>query len=349
MNNFLFNDKKNINKFFKKISFFVIIIFIIIFSFIYFYSLARGIEKNFYILDEQIKKIEIEKKDFENNKETQYNFQYPKVISEKIPKSPSPVLKENNIIFPDNFSAFAIIAKDKASSKLLFSKNIYEKRSIASITKLMSAIVLLEKEIDWDSSAVVIGADNLDTYIYAGEEYSLDQLWDMALVLSSNKAILTLINSVYNSEEDFVNRMNQKTKELGMLDTTFTDPTGLKDSNISTASDLVILLDEALKNEKIVSTLNKKDLEFYSSIKKEQKHAWNTNWLLLGWIKNNFFNLVGGKTGYINSSLYNFAVQIEDENNNIIDVVVLGAKSHEERFTEARDVADFIFTNYIWK
>jgi D-alanyl-D-alanine carboxypeptidase len=75
---------------------------------------------------------------------------------------------------------------------------------------------------------------------------------------------------------------------------------------------------------------------------------WNTNWLLLGWINNQLFDLRGGKTGYINASGYNFAMQVGDANDNIVSVIVLGTKSHEARFEESRDVAVSVFENYAW-
>lgn len=350
MNNFLFDKTvlKN-NNFLNKVIFFVILIFAIVFSFIYFYSLARGVDKNFLLIDEKIKKIEIDQNDFKIDSASSYDFVYPKVISHKIIKSPVPNLKTENIIFPDNFSAQAILVKDQSTGKLLFAKNIYDKRAIASITKLMSVLVLLEKEIDWDEIVLVIGEDSLDTHIYAGEKYSKEDLWQASLIASSNKAILSLINSSEWNLEEFVLRMNKKAQELGMLDTFFTDPTGLSEKNISTASDLVILLNEALKNKKISSTLSKKELVLYSDLKDKEKKIWNTNWLLLGWVNNNFSIFNGGKTGYIDASLYNFAMQVGDANNNIVNVVVLGANSHEARFVEARDVANWVFDNYIWK
>ncbi len=75
---------------------------------------------------------------------------------------------------------------------------------------------------------------------------------------------------------------------------------------------------------------------------------YNTNWMLLGWVTNDFYKLYGGKTGYIVASGYNFTMRVENEDNHILDVVVLGADSHEGRFTEARDVAEWVFDNYTW-
>ena len=74
----------------------------------------------------------------------------------------------------------------------------------------------------------------------------------------------------------------------------------------------------------------------------------NTNWLLHEWTPHDFFVLRGGKTGYIPASGYNFTMQVEDEDTNLLDVVVLGADYHESRFTEARDIASSVYDAYIW-
>ena len=78
---------------------------------------------------------------------------------------------------------------------------------------------------------------------------------------------------------------------------------------------------------------------------------WNTNWLLLNnpkpWIYHDFDTIIGGKTGHISLSGYNFVVEVQ-KNGHPIDIVVLGADSNESRFTQARDVGDWVYNNYIW-
>lgn len=248
----------------------------------------------------------------------------------------------------EEFNAKSIIVKDHETGFVLYKKNEYNKRSIASITKLMSALVLLEKNPDWSAKAVVIGADSLDTHMYANDTYTLDELWYASLVGSSNKAILSLANALDWPIEAFVERMNQKALELGMSDTTFVEPTGLDENNKSTASDLVILLEESLKQEKIRDAVLTPEYNLYSAERKKKHHMWNTDWLLLGWIQNDFNKIFGGKTGYTGAAGYSFVVQLSDKNNHIIDIVVLGTDEHETRFTEAKKVADMVFVNYKW-
>lgn len=247
---------------------------------------------------------------------------------------------------PDQFSAYSMIVKDVKTGMVLYKKQEYDEWPIASITKLMSALVLLEKQPDWSTSTTVVGGDSLGTHMYSGDVYTLDELWLAGLVASSNKAILSLVNALDWPLEAFVERMNQKANEMGMTETFFTDPTGLDDTNVSSASDIVILLSEVLKYEKIQTALLTKEHNLYSEQRQKSHHMWNTDWLLLGWVEHDFERFYGGKTGFINASGYNFSMRVG--NGHLVDVVILGAEDHEARFTEARDIAKWALINYKW-
>jgi len=249
---------------------------------------------------------------------------------------------------PETFTAKSIIVKDQKTGAVLYHKNEYEHRSIASLTKLMSALIILEKSPDWLATTTVVTDDISDTHMYAGDTHTLAEFWESALVGSSNKAIMTLADAVGWPRVVFVERMNQKARELGMSDTTFVEPTGLDENNLSTASDLAILLSEAVRNEKISQELLTKEQSLYSKERGEKHHLWNTNWLLLGWIPSDFTGFIG-KTGYTVAAGYNFVTRLTAADGRILDVVVLGADKHEARFTEARDVAKAVLENYHWK
>lgn len=249
---------------------------------------------------------------------------------------------------PEKFSAKSIIVKDVASGAVLYRKNEYDVRPIASLTKLMSALTILERKPDWSATAVVVDDEVVDTHMFAGDVYTLEELWQAALIGSSNKAILTLSDAVGWPREAFVERMNQKAREYGMSNARFVEPTGIEDGNVASASDIAILLDEALKSPKIQATLLEKELTIYSTQTEKSHHLWSTNWLLLDWVPSDFVEFHGGKTGYIPQSGYNFIMQTSDVASHKITVVVLGASSHESRFTEARDIGQWTHDNYLW-
>ncbi|GEM_PF-364510 len=249
---------------------------------------------------------------------------------------------------PELFTAERMLVKDKETGTILYGKKEYEQWPIASITKLMSALVLLEYSPTWSSSTVVIGEDWLDVHMYKGDTYTFEQIWNAALIASSNKAVKTFVHALDIPEEVFVARMNEKAKELGMTDTVFFETSGLDQRNVSTASDIVLLLQAALEEEKIQKTLLTREYRLYSKERKKGHHMWNTNWLLLGWIPNTFPKINGGKTGFIEAAQYNLVIEIEDEKGRVLDVVILGAESNESRFTEARDVAEAVLKQYRW-
>ena len=294
----------------------------------------------YFTNDKQVAGIKEENDDLALQVGGDVDFSLNKIITPKLNASSAPIDLEQ-------FTASNILVKDKDSSVMLVGKNSYEKHSLASITKLMSGLVLLEQNLDWSATTTVSPDKVSGTNIYFGDTFTLDELWKAGFVASSNKAILTLVDASGLSRADFVVRMNTKAKELGMSDSNFVEPTGLDENNISTASDVAILLNEALEHDKIKDTLNLREATLYSKERKKEIHMWNTDWLLLGWIPNKL-SIIGGKTGYIDDSLYNFTVAVKNDEGHVVDIVVLGASKHEFRFTEAKKIAEWVFANYTW-
>lgn len=245
-------------------------------------------------------------------------------------------------------SAVGVIVKDMGTGQVLFGKNEYEPRSLASVTKLMSAMVFEEYISDW-SVTVPAPADTIfDSHVFPGETATLSEWYQVALVVSSNRAILALVDGSGHTREEFVSRMNEKAVELGMSDTTFTEPTGIDPGNISTASDAALLLNDALHNERIFNTLSLRSVEYTSSVTKKQKTMWSTNWLLTDWVHSTFVEPIIGKTGYILESDYNFVGKFAKDADQSIEVIVLGSHDEESRFTDATALAEWVFTNYEW-
>ncbi len=250
---------------------------------------------------------------------------------------------------PEKFTAHAILVKDVTTGEVLYKKNEYEKRPLASISKLLSALVVLESNPNWNSTTTVKGDEDIaDSHVISGAVYTISDLWDAALVASSNESMLALADSTGMTREAFVARMNEKALELGMKDSSFVEPTGLSEQNISTASDIVILLDEALRQPKIQETVVQKEINISPVGVKKLQHFWSTNWLLLGWIPNKIKDFRGGKTGYITAAGYNYTMRLARDDEKVIDVVVLGATAHELRFSEARDISYDVFSAFAW-
>lgn len=245
-----------------------------------------------------------------------------------------------------NLSATGMLVKDMTTGQVLFGHNEYTVHSLASVTKLMSALVLQELVVDWNRVTTSSPDTIYDSHVFSGESATLEHWFEVALVGSSNRAILTLVDGSGHSREEFIARMNQKAKELGMSETEFTDPTGIDPGNVSTPSDVALLLTEALNTPHIVTTISLHSVDHDNG--KKISTIWSTNWLLTGWVKNDFTEPVIGKTGYIVESNYNFVGKFSKDTDRNILVVVLGSENDESRFTDALQLANWAFTNYDW-
>ncbi len=264
-----------------------------------------------------------------------------------VPLLKNPDLKIDNLATVAAASAVAVDAKTKT---ILFNKNAGEIRSLASITKLMTAMVLLDLPMQWNSSATITEEDMAgDHHVEVGERFTLEDLWHVALIGSSNTAIKALVRSSGLSQEQFVALMNQKAKELRLSSARFNEPTGLSEKNMASGVDTARLLIDALTFDKIYSTVQIGEYYAHPLGGKKARRVWTTNWLLTDWIPNHFkVENIAGKTGYIDSSGYNFVVSLSNEKNHVITVAILGAASNEARFSEARDLAEWVFASYTW-
>lgn len=143
-------------------------------------------------------------------------------------------------------SASSAILVDADSGRVLYEKNAYEQRSIASITKLMTALVAVECGLDPDKKLTIrqewTGIEGSSMYLKAGEELTLRELLYGLLLASGNDAAVAIAGCCGGDVETFVSYMNDKAQELGMADTHFANPNGLDDpEHYSTAADMALL------------------------------------------------------------------------------------------------------------
>ncbi len=264
------------------------------------------------------------------------------------PPPPGPVMVEGAVSAPTStISSEIVLVQDVVSSKILHERDSVELWPMASITKLMSALALIEEGVDLFATSTAIGIDVYDTLVFEHEVYTNSDLFQAMLVGSSNRSVMTLASSTGGISE-LVQTMNKLSKQYGMMDTHFIEVTGLNRKNVSTAQDVSKLLTMALEVPEIVEALSKRDFTISTVDGEYERHMWNTDWLVLGWIPHTLEHIVGGKTGHILDSGFNFAMEVADEENNRIHVIVFGSDSHQTRFEEARDLAQWAFENYTW-
>lgn len=257
--------------------------------------------------------------------------------------SKSPDTQELNLTAS---SAAVLLLKNNS---FLFEKNSDSPQSIASLTKLMTALVFLEnnpgfeKEYTIKREDIVLGGKN---NLFTGDTLTLENLFHTSLVASDNVATLALARSTGLSDVDFVKLMNDKALKLGLFKTRFVEPTGLSDRNISTAREVARLAKEALGHPEVKEATIKKDYVFTTKEGREKKID-STDYLLYSEVGPEI-NILGGKTGYTESAGYCFVGKFSDDRQDEIISVVLNSSGKNDRFKETKSLVDWIFTNFRW-
>lgn len=170
-----------------------------------------------------------------------------------------------NIQTANAYSAKSYAVIEQTSGRILYSQNSMQKMPMASTTKVMTALIALEKmdmQRIYDIPDCAVGIEGSSIYLKKGEKLSGKDLVYGLMIASGNDAAYAIANIICASTEDFVALMNKKAKELGLNDTLFSDPCGLASKNhYTTAIDLARLCATAMQNDKfveIVSTQNYK-------------------------------------------------------------------------------------------
>jgi D-alanyl-D-alanine carboxypeptidase len=268
-------------------------------------------------------------------------------------KTNSEPVKINQTSLGIKTTAKSMVAVDEKSGKILFAKNPSQILPIASITKLMSALVFLDHNPGWEKE-VEIKEEDKETwgriYLGKGEKVAVRDLFYSALVGSANQAVLALVRLTGLTKEQFIQEMNQKAKQFGMNQTTFVEPTGLEAQNQSTTFDLVKLLDKALKQEEIKKALTTKTYTFRTRNHRSQTiTVINTDRLLDSFLndKKLGYQILGAKTGSLEEAGYCFVAKIQKDNQPII-VASLSSATSGDRFQEIKGLANWVYENYEW-
>jgi len=207
-------------------------------------------------------------------------------------------------------------------------------RPIASLTKLMTALVVVNSNLDLQEKVLYRGG------IFRSKNVSRRDLLDSLLIKSDNAAAEALAHSWPGGRTAFIDEMNNTARSLGMNNTSYSDPSGLDKHNISTAFDLSKLVEESSKNNLITSSSSSKYLTIETKTKKKISYAsvGNTNKNLLF----EFDNIILSKTGYTNPAGRCLALLVEKSNNKFV-IIILGEKTVIDREKRARQ----LINNYV--
>ena len=247
-----------------------------------------------------------------------------------------------------DIKARSAILLEPSTSEVLYESNPDEQLPPASITKMMS-LLLITEAIDRGDLAVddVVSASahaasmgGSQIWLKENESMTVDDLLKAAVIASANDATVALAEAVAGSEEEFVGRMNEKAKELGMSATVFKNATGLDDKgHLSTARDVAIMSAALIKHPLIknYSTV------WMDSLRDGKSQLVNTNKLV------RFYKgTTGLKTGTTSSAGYCLAATAQRDGMELV-AVIMGGESSAARFEGAKKLLDYGFANYAFK
>lgn len=248
-------------------------------------------------------------------------------------------------------SARAGVLMDAATGMVLWQKNPDSVRSIASITKLMTALVYVDHQptdgmdhvhtLAPEENAVV----GYNLTLASGTQISTGSLFAAMLVGSLNNAALALNGATGLSADDFIHAMNQRAQEFGMTHTKFVDQTGVNDGDQGTVGDIALLAKQAFTHPEITQYAQTTSLEIRDVSGNAVRTVRTTDHLLTS---NPDLEIQGAKTGTTNAAGYCFVFQVKIEGHSVIGVI-LGDTSDANRFTDAETMIQWTSEQFDWK
>ncbi len=242
----------------------------------------------------------------------------------------------------EEINAISAVALDVSTVKILYAKNPHLKIPPASTVKLVTAMVVLDK-LPLDQKVIISKnasqVSSVAPKLMEGEVYTVLDLLYFMLLKSSNQAAVALAEAVAGSEENFAYLMNKKIKSLGLKDSHFVNSSGLPASNqYTTAYELSLILYEALKYPLIKEIINT-PVKIITSQQGRTLVIKNTNNLLEDQEVKNI--IIGGKTGYTQSSRHCLVNTAVLENNRLVITSILGAPTRESLWEETKKLLKF--------
>lgn len=236
--------------------------------------------------------------------------------------------------------AAAAMLYNPRTDEVLWERRGLDQRPIASITKVMTALVLVDQEPDLARDVVVSRRDvrrASTTYLARGERVTLDALLHLALIASDNVAARILARASGWGTRRFVEQMNLKAAALGLHGTRFVEPSGLDERNVSTPYDVARLIAVAGEVPALSRIMRKSTHRLRTD--RRRMDIRNTNRLL-----RSRHVIQGGKTGYINEAGFCLTAVVDLPDADPIVLVVLGAGSNAGRFSAARRLIEWVST-----
>ena len=254
--------------------------------------------------------------------------------------------KEDNNIQLECGSAILI---EQATGQILYEHNIHEKLRPASVTKIMSILLIMEQihngnlsltdSISCSENATSMGGSQI--WLDTRETLTVEEMLKAICVVSANDCVVAMAEHIAGSEEAFVQMMNDKAKELGMNDTTFKNCHGIdEDGHVTSSYDIALMSKELLNKYPEVT---KYTTIWMDSLRDGKSELVNTNKLI-----RNYKGATGLKTGSTSLALYNLSASATRDGLSLI-AVIMKAPTTKIRFEEAQKLLDYGFANFSFK
>ena len=236
------------------------------------------------------------------------------------------------------------VLMEQETGTVLFEKNSHEKLAIASVTKIMTlllvaeaidgGIIKLDETVTASATAASMGGSQI--WLEQGEQMTVDELLKAATIVSANDACAALAEHLCGSIDSFVARMNERAAQLGMKDTKFLDCSGLSDDAYSSAHDVALMARELMRH----TLIQKYTTVWMDTLRDGKSQLVNTNKLL-----RRYSGITGLKTGTTSGAGVCISASATRDGLTLI-AVVLGSPSSADRFHSATTLLDYGFANY---
>lgn len=245
--------------------------------------------------------------------------------------------------------AGSAILIEQTTGQVLYGYNVYEQLRPASVTKIMSILLIMEQielgkidyttKISCSSNSASMGGSQI--WLDTSETLSVDEMLKAICVVSANDCVMAMAEHISGTEEAFVQLMNAKAKELGMNDTTFKNCHGLDEEGHVTSSYDIALMSRELLNK--YPEITKYTTIYMDSLRDGKSSLVNTNKLL-----RTYSGCTGLKTGSTSQALFNLSASATRDGLSLIAVVMKGPTS-AIRFEEAKTLLDYGFNNFEYR
>ena len=248
-----------------------------------------------------------------------------------------------------NLESGGAILIEQKTGQVLYDHNMHEQLRPASVTKVMSLLLIMEAldsgqisltdKVPCTEDAAGMGGSQI--WLEVGEELTVDEMLKAICVVSANDCTVAMADYLCGSQDAFVQKMNERAKELGMNDTTFKNCHGIdEDGHVTSAYDIALMSRELLNNHPTI--LNYTTI-WMDTLRDGESELVNTNKLI-----RNYKGATGLKTGSTSVALYNLSASATREGLSLI-AVIMKAPTTKIRFAEAQKLLDYGFSNFQYK